>query len=80
MTAQICVQIFVVSGICPPLDRLSSAVRRRFFNNFMSGKLRYADAIEMGIEKHMIASLCRLGNNAISMSLVRNSFGCLIRS
>ena len=38
----------------------------------MSEKLRSADAIEMGIDKHMVASLCRLGNNAINMSLVSN--------
>ena len=72
------------------LDRLSSVkrLRRRFFINFMSEKLRSADAVEIGIDKHMIASVCRLGNNAISMSLVSNSFscmdissfGCLIRS
>ena len=31
------------------LDRLSS--RRRFFINFMSEKLRSADAVEMGIDK-----------------------------
>ena len=30
--------------------------------------------VEMGIDKHMVASLCRLRNNAISMSLVCNSF------
>ena len=30
----------------------------------------------MGIDKHMVASLCRLGNNAISMALVSNSFSC----
>ena len=43
----------------------------------MSEKLRSADAGEMGIDKHMVASLCRLGNNAISMSLVSNSFSCM---
>ena len=43
----------------------------------MTEKLRSADAIEMGIDKHMVASLCRLGNNAISMSLVSNSFSCM---
>ena len=66
------------------LDRL----RRRFINNFMSEKLCSADAVEMGIDKHMVASLCRLGNNAINLSLVSNffscmdisSFACLIRS
>ena len=72
------------------LDRLTSVkqLRRQFFINFMSEKLRSADAVEMGIDKHMVASLYRLGNNAISMSLVSNSyscmdissFGCLIRS
>ena len=72
------------------LDRLSSAkqLRRRFFINFLSNKLRSTDVVEMGIDKHMVASLCRLGNDAISMSLVSNSFscrdisplGCLIRS
>ena len=31
----------------------------------------------MAIDKHMVASLCRLGNNAISMSLVSNSFKCM---
>ena len=54
----------------------------------MSEKLCSAEAVEMGIDKHMVASLCRLGNNAISMSLASNSFscmdissfGCLIRS
>ena len=53
------------------LDRLSSVkrLRRRFFINFMSEKLRSADAIEMGIDKDMVASLCRLGNNT-NMSLV----------
>ena len=61
------------------LDRLSSVKRlqRRFFINFMSEKLRSADAVEMGIDKHMVASLCTLGNNAISMSLVSNSFSCI---
>ena len=43
----------------------------------MSEKLRSADAVEMGIDKHMAASLCRLGDNAISMSLVSNSFSCM---
>ena len=72
------------------LDRLSSVkwLRRRFFINFKSEKLHSADAVEMGIDKHMVASLCRLGNNAISMPLVSNSFsymdissfGCVIRS
>ena len=61
---------------------------RRFFLNFMTEKLCSVDAVEMGIDKHMVASVCRLWNNAISMSLVSNSFscmdissfGCLIRS
>ena len=43
----------------------------------MSEKLHSADAVEMGIDKHMVASLCRLGNNAISKSLVSNSFCCM---
>ena len=61
------------------LDRLSSVkrLRRRFFIDFTSEKLRSADAVEMGIDKHMVASLCRLGNKAISMSLVSNSFSCM---
>ena len=61
------------------MDRLSSVKRlpRRFFINFMSEKLCSADAVEMGIDKHMVASLCRSGNNAISMSLVSNSFSCM---
>ena len=61
------------------LDRLSSVKRlqRRFFINFISEKLRSTDAVEMRIDKHMVASLCRLGNNAISMSLVSNSFSCM---
>ena len=62
------------------LDKLSSSVmwlRRRFFIYFMSEKLRSADAVEIRIDKHMVASLCRLGNNAISMSLVSNSFSCM---
>ena len=44
------------------LDRLSSVKRlpRRFFINFMSEKLRSADAVETGIDKHTVASLCRL--------------------
>ena len=53
------------------LDRLSSVKRlQRPFLNFMSEKLCSADAVEMGIDKHMVVSLCRLGNNAISVSLV----------
>ena len=43
----------------------------------MSEKLSFADAVEMGIDKHMVASLCRLRNNAICMSLVSNSFNCM---
>ena len=43
----------------------------------MSEKLLSADAVEMGTDKHMVASLCRLGNNAISMSLVSNCFSCM---
>ena len=43
----------------------------------MSEKLCSADAVEMGIDKHMVASLCRLENNAISVSLVCNSFSCM---
>ena len=60
------------------LDGLSSVkcLGRQFFN-FMSEKLCSAGAVEMGIDKHMVASLCRLGNNAISMSLVSNSFSCM---
>ena len=45
--------------------------------NFKSEKLHSIEAEEMGIDKHMVASLCRLGNNAISMSLVSNSFSCM---
>ena len=61
------------------LDRLSSVkwLRRRFLIYFMSENLCSADAVEMGIDKHMVACLCRLGNNAISMSLVSNSFSCM---
>ena len=72
------------------LDRLCSVelLRRRFFINFMSEKLCSTDPAVMGRDKHMVASLCRLENNAISMSWVNNSlscmdissFGCLIRS
>ena len=72
------------------LEWISSVMQlpRRFFLDFMSKKLCSADAVEMGIDKHMIASLCRLENNAIGMPLVSNSFscmdissfGCLIRS
>ena len=36
----------------------------------MSEKLHSADAVEMGIGKNMVARVCRLVNNAISMSLV----------
>ena len=43
----------------------------------MSEKLHSVDAVEMGIDKYMVASLCRLGNIAISMSLVSNSFSCM---
>ena len=43
----------------------------------MYEKLSSADAVEMGLDKHMFASLCREGNNAISMSLVSNSFSCM---
>ena len=61
------------------LDRLSSikGLRRRFLINFMSEKLCSTDAVEMGIDKHIVAGLCRLGNNAISMSLMSNSFSCM---
>ena len=43
----------------------------------MSGKLHSADAAEIGLDKLMVASLYRLGNNVISMSLVSNSFSCM---
>ena len=43
-------------------------LRKRFFINFMSEKLSSEDAVEIGINKYMVASLCRLGNNAISKS------------
>ena len=43
----------------------------------MSEKLCSSDAVEMGIDKHMVASLCRLGYNGINMSLVSNSFSCM---
>ena len=43
----------------------------------MSEKLCSADAVEMGIDKYMVASLCRYGNNVISMSLVSNFFSCI---
>ena len=61
------------------LDRLRSVKRLRkgFFINFMSEKLRSTDVVEMGIDKHLVASLCRLGNIGISMSLVSNSFSCM---
>ena len=52
-------------------------VTKAILYNFMSEKHSSADAEEMGIDKHMIASLCRLGNNAISMSLMSNSFSCM---
>ena len=60
------------------LDRLSSVSGYEGDSiNFMSEKLCSAGAVEMGIDKHMVASLYRLGNNAISMSLVSNSFSCM---
>ena len=61
------------------LNRLCSVLRlrRRFAINFMSEKLCSTDDVEMGIDKHVVASLCRLGNNTISMSLVSNSFSCM---
>ena len=59
------------------LDRLSSVAVTKVIINFTSEKLLSADAVEMGIDKHMVASLCRWGNNAISMSLVSNSFNCM---
>ena len=43
----------------------------------MSEKLCSADTVEMGIDKHIVASLSRLGNNAINMSLMSNSFSCM---
>ena len=43
----------------------------------MSEKLCSADAIEMGIDKYMVGSLCRLVKDALSMSLVSNSFSCM---
>ena len=43
----------------------------------MSEKLCSADAVEMGIDKRMVASLCRFGNYAISMLLVSNTFSCM---
>ena len=60
-------------------NRLSSVKRlpRRFFINFMSEKLCSPGAVEMGIDKHMVVSLCRMENTAISMSLVSNSFSCM---
>ena len=56
------------------MDKLSSGkrLRRRFFINFMS-ETSSADAVELGIDKHMVVSLCRFRNNAISMSLVSHS-------
>ncbi len=42
----------------------------------MSEKLCSANSVEMGIDKHMVATLCRLGNNAVSMTLVSNSVSC----
>ena len=50
---------------------------KAFFIKFMSEKLCSTDAVEMGIDKHMVSSLCRLGNRAIYMSLVSNSFSCM---
>ena len=54
----------------------------------MSVELGFADAVEMGMGKHMVASLYRLRNTALSISLLSNSFSymdissfsCLIRS
>ena len=43
----------------------------------MSEKLGSADPVEMGIDKHMVACLCRLETKAISMSSVSNSFSCV---
>ena len=51
------------------LDRLSSKrLRMQFFINFLSEKLHSANAVKMGLVKHMVASLCSLGNNAVNMS------------
>ena len=49
------------------LDRLSSVkrLRRRFYINFLSEKLHPANAAEIGRDQHMVASLCRSGNNAV---------------
>ena len=46
----------------------------------MPEKFYSAEAVEMGIDKHMVASLCRLGSNAISMLLVSYSFSCMAMS
>ena len=40
-------------------------------------KLGFADAVEMGMGKHMVASLYRLRNTALSISLLSNSFSCM---
>ena len=59
-------QIIISEFFCAKFKRLP----RQFFINFMSEKIRSADGIEKGIDKHMVASLYRLGDDAISMSLV----------
>ena len=63
-------------------DRLSlvKRLRRRFFINFMSEKHRSADAVEMEIDQHLVASICRFRNNAISLSLVTILFHSVLRS
>ena len=78
-TLEIVLLKFIIDVDKCKLDRLSSVkrLRRRFFINFISEKFRSADAAEMGIDKHIVASLCRLRNNAVSMSLVSNSFSCM---
>ena len=46
------------------LDRLCSVKSSYEGVNFMFEKLCSAHAVEMGMDKQMVTSLCRLGNNA----------------
>ena len=62
------------------LDRLCSVKSGYEGVNFMSEKLCSTDAVEMGMDKQMVTSLCGLGNNAINTSLVSISFSCMDKS
>ena len=60
---------------CERIESLK-LLRSRVLFSFISEKLHSTEAVATGMERLMVASVCKLGNIVFSISFEANSFNC----